>query len=71
MAGLRDPCGIVRCIQTIYFSDFLWGRDSSEVLPNGGAENTKAVGVHTGADVFSTISGGTGCTGPYFLFLGN
>ena len=46
------------------------GRDSSEVLPDGGTENTKAVCVPTCADIFSPISGGTGCTGPYFLFRG-
>ena len=28
------------------FSDFLVSRDSSEVRPDSGAENTKAVGVH-------------------------
>ena len=27
------------------FSNFLWGRNSSGVLPAGGAENTKVVGV--------------------------
>ena len=45
--------------QRSLFSDFLCVRDLSEVLPDGGTENTKAVVVPTGTDVFSTISGGT------------
>ena len=49
-------------------SDFLGGRDSSEVLAAGGAENTKVVGVPLGLGTCFSISGGTGCTGPYFLF---
>ena len=40
--------------QQSLFSDFLWGRDFSGVLPDGGAENTKAVGVPPVACVFST-----------------
>ena len=52
------------------FSDFRGGRDSSDILPDGGAEKTKVVGVPPGVSAFSPIGGGTGCTGPYFLFSG-
>ena len=52
------------------FSDFLGGRDFSEVLAAGGAENTKVVGVPPSLGTCFSIGGGTGCTGPYFLFSG-
>ena len=52
------------------FSDFLGGRDSSGVLPAGGAENTKVVGVPPGLGTCFSISGGTGCTGSYLLVSG-
>ena len=56
--------------QQCRFSDFLGGRGSSGVLPAGGAENTKAVGVPPGAGTFFSIGGGTGCTVPYSFFSG-
>ena len=68
--GSRVPVASSVVSQQSLFSDLLCGRDSSEVLPDGGAENTTAVGVHPGADILSTISGGTGCTGPYVFFSG-
>ena len=52
------------------FSDFLGGRDSSGVLPAGGAENTKVVGVPPGLGTCFSISVGTGCTGSYLTFSG-
>ena len=52
------------------FSGFLWGRGSSGVLPAGGAEKTKAVGVPPDAGTFFSISGGTGCTDSYLFFSG-
>ena len=47
-----------------------WGRDSSELLAAGGAENTKAVGVPHDVGTFLSISGGTGCTGLYHFSSG-
>ena len=52
------------------FSDFLVGRDSSELLAAGGVENTNAVGVPPDVGTFFSISGGTCCTGPYLFFSG-
>ena len=54
--------------QQIRFSDFLGGRDSSEIFPDGRAEKTKVVGVPPGLGTCFSISGG--CTGPYFFFWG-
>ena len=56
--------------QQSLLSDFLGGRDTSDVLTAGGAENTKVVGVPHGLGTCSSINGSTGCTGPYFLFSG-
>ena len=56
--------------QQSLLSDFIWGRDSSEVLTAGGAENTKVVGVPTSCGTCFSINGSTGCTGPYLFFSG-
>ena len=52
------------------FSDFFGGRDPSGVLPAGGAEKAKTVGVPPDKGTFFSIGGGTGCTGPYPFFSG-
>ena len=68
--GSGVPVAVSSVSQQSRFSDFLGGRGSSGVLPAGGAENTKAVGVPLGAGTFFSIGGGTGCTGPYSFFSG-
>ena len=66
--GSGVPVAVSSVSQQSRFSDFLGGRGYSGVLPAGGAENTKAVGVPTGKGTFFSIGGGTGCTGPYSFF---
>ena len=68
--GSGVPVAVSSVSQQSRFSDFLGGRDSSGVLRAGGAENTKAVGVPPDVGTFFSISGGTGCTGPYRFFSG-
>ena len=68
--GSGVPVAVSSVSQQSRFSDFLGGRGSCEVLPAGGAENTKAVGVPPDAGTFFSMSGGTGCTGPYRFFSG-
>ena len=54
--------------QQSLLSDFLGGRDTSDVLTACGAENTKVVGVPTGWGTCFSINGSTGCTDPYLFF---
>ena len=68
--GSGVPVAVSSVSKQSRFSDFLGGRDSSGVLPAGGAENTKAIGVLPDVGTFFSISGGTGCTGPYRFFSG-
>ena len=55
--------------QQSLLSDFLGGRDPSDVLTAGGAENTKVVGVPTSWGTRFSINWSTGCTGPYLFFF--
>ena len=66
--GSGVPVASSSVSQQSRFSDFLVGRDSSELLAAVGAENTKAVRVPPDVGTFFSISGGTGCTGPYRFF---
>ena len=68
--GSGVPVASSSVSQQSRFSDFLGSRDPSGVLPAGGAENTKVVGVPPGLGTCFSISGGTGCTGSYLLFSG-
>ena len=52
------------------FTGFLVCRDSTEIFPDGGAEKMKAVGVPPAFGAFSSIGGGTCCTGQFLLFSG-
>ena len=68
--GSGVPLASSSVSQQSRFSDFLGGRNFSEVLSAGGAENTKVDGVPPDLGIWFPISGGTGCTGPYLLFSG-
>ena len=68
--GSGVPVAVSSVSQQSSFSDFLGGRGSCGVLPARGAENTKAVGVPPDAGTLFSMSGGTGCTGPYRFFSG-
>ena len=68
--GSGFPMAVSSVSQQSRFSDFLGGRGSSGVLPAGGAENTKAVGVPPDKGTFFSTGWGTGCTGPYSFFSG-
>ena len=68
--GSGVPVAVSSVSQQSRFSDLLGGCDSCGVFPAGGAENTKVVGVPPGVGTCFSISGGTGCTGQYFLFSG-
>ena len=68
--GSRVHVALSSVSQQSLLGDFLGGRDSSDVLAAGGAENTKGIGVPPGVGTCFLIGGGTGCTGPCFLFSG-
>ena len=68
--GSGDPVASSVVSQQSLFSDFLGGRDSSGIFPDGRAEKTKVVGVPPGIGALSPSGGGTGCTSPYFIFSG-
>ena len=68
--GSGVPVAVSSVSQQSRFSDLVGGRDSCGVLPAGGAENTKAVGVPPDLGTLFSMSGGTGCTGPYRLVSG-
>ena len=57
--GSGVPVASSSVSQQSLLSDFIGGRDSSEVLTAGGAENTKVVGVPPDLGTCSSISGGT------------
>ena len=60
--GARVPVASSSVSQQSLLGDFLGGRDSSDVLAAGGAENTKVIGVPPGVGTCFSIGGGTGCT---------
>ena len=68
--GYGVPVAVSSVSQQSRFSDFLGGRDSSGVLPAGGAENTNVVGVPPDVGTWFPISGGTGCTDQYIFSSG-
>ena len=68
--GSGVPVASSAVSQQSRFSDFLGCRDSSRVLPAGGAENTKVVGVPPDLGTCFPISVGTGCTGPCLFSSG-
>ena len=68
--GSGVPVASSSVSQQSLLSDFLGGRDSSDVLTAGGAENTKVVGVPPGSGICFSINGSTVCTGPYLFFSG-
>ena len=68
--GSGDLVAVSSVSQQSRLSDFLGGRDSSGVLPTGGAENTNVVGLPPVLGTWFPNSGGAGCTGPYFSSSG-
>ena len=55
--GSKVPVAVSSVSIQSRFSDLLGGRDSSGVLPAGGAENTKAVGLPLTWAPFSRLAG--------------